>query len=106
MTDMGRVDVGTTTIYAFFRPSDISHYLDSAGATTTVTITNQATGSSGSVSNPSAQTYKTSGTYSYQLGISGATGTVTYPTSITVKNSGGTTISGWSCTSAGVVTVP
>jgi hypothetical protein len=58
------------------------------------------------VSNPSAQTYKTSGTYSYQLGISNATGTVTYPTSITVKNSGGTTISGWSCTSAGVVTVP
>ena len=103
---MGRRDVGTTTIYAFFRPTDTTHYSDSAGATTTASVTNKATGSSGSVSNPAAQTYKASGTYSYQLGISGATGTVTYPTSITVKNSGGTTISGWSCTAAGVVTVP
>ena len=93
-------------IYAFFRPTDTEHYFESVNATTTVTILNKATGRSGSVSNPSAQTYKTSGTYSYQLGISGATGTVTYPTSITVKNSDGTTISGWSCTSAGVVTVP
>ena len=70
----------------------------------TITI-NKATGSSGSVSNPASQTYKTSGTYSFQLGITGATGTVTYPTSITVKQ-GSTTITGWSCTSAGVVTVP
>jgi len=103
---MGRRDVGTTTIYAFFRPTDTSHYYDSSSVNTTASVTNRATGSSGSVSNPAAQTYKSSGTYSYQLGISGATGTVTYPTSITVKNSGGTAVSGWSCTSAGVVTVP
>ena len=105
LSSMGRKDVGTTTIYAFFRPTDTTNYSDSSVVSTTVTITNKATGSSGSVSNPAAQTYKASGTYSYQLGISGATGTVTYPTSITVKN-GSTTISGWTCTSAGVVTVP
>lgn len=65
----------------------------------------KAAGQSGSVSNPAAKTFSTS-SQTVQLGISGATGTVTYPTSITVKNSGGTSVSGWSCTSAGVVTIP
>ena len=65
----------------------------------------KAAGQSGSVSNPAAKTFSTS-SQTAQLGISGATGTVTYPTSITVKNSGGTSVSGWSCTSAGVVTIP
>ena len=65
----------------------------------------KATGQSGSVSNPAAKTFSTSN-QTAQLGISGATGTVHYPTSITVKNSSNTTITGWSCTDAGVVTIP
>jgi len=65
----------------------------------------KAAGQSGSASNPAAKKFSTS-SQTAQLGISGATGTVTYPTSITVKNSGGTSVSGWSCTSAGVVTIP
>lgn len=65
----------------------------------------KAAGSVGTVSNPAAQTYKPTGTYTFQLAMSGNTGTVTYPTSITVKK-GSTTVTGWTCTSAGVVTVP
>ena len=45
LSSMGRSDVGTTTIYAFFRPTDTTNYADSSSASTTVTITNKATGS-------------------------------------------------------------
>ena len=48
MTSMGRKDVGTTTIYAFFQPTDTTNYSNSGVASTTVTITNKA-GGSGSV---------------------------------------------------------
>ena len=53
LTSMGRKDVGTTTIYAFFRPTDTDNYNDSAQtASTTVvvskgTMTITATGYSG-----------------------------------------------------------
>ena len=53
LTSMGRKDVGTTTIYAFFRPTDTTNYNDSATtANTTVevskgTMTITATGYSG-----------------------------------------------------------
>ena len=72
--------------------------------TWTITIV-KADGNVGSVSNPASQTYKPTGTYSFQLAMTGNTGTVTYPTSITVKK-GSTTISGWTCTSTGGLTVP
>ena len=104
--NMGQKDVGSKTVYVFFRPTDTTNYNDSTKTSGKVTI-NQANGNVGTVSNPPAQNYKDGNTtnYSFQLAMSGNTGTVTYPTSITVKK-GSTTISGWSCTSAGVVTVP
>ena len=41
LTSMGRKDVGTTTIYAFFRPTDTDNYNDSAQtASTTVVVSN------------------------------------------------------------------
>ena len=43
LSQMGRSDVGTTTIYAFFRPDDTTNYNDSATtASTTVKISNKA----------------------------------------------------------------
>ena len=43
LSQMGRSSVGTTTIYAFFRPDDTTNYNDSATtATTTVKISNKA----------------------------------------------------------------
>ena len=41
LTSMGRKEVGTTTIYAFFRPTDTDNYNDSAQtASTTVVVSN------------------------------------------------------------------
>ena len=41
LTSMGRKDVGTTTIYAFFRPTDTDNYNDSAQTeSTTVVVSN------------------------------------------------------------------
>ena len=101
------IDAGNYYVYYKFT-SDSNHSNDKTYTQvgTTYRTIGKATGSSGSVSNPSSQNYKTSGTYSFQLGISGATGSVTYPTSITVKDSSNNTVSNWTCTSAGVVTVP
>ncbi len=95
------IKAGTTSI--------IASYTD-GGVTKTASVNftvKKIAGSSGTVSNPVSQVYKdgTQTNYSFQLGISGATGTVTYPTSITVKN-GSTNITGWSCNSSGVLTVP
>jgi hypothetical protein len=92
------------TIYTYFVPTDTANYNGIASGPKTLSIANAAA-NTGSVSNPSAKTFSTS-SQTAQLGITGASGSVTYPTSITVKNSGGTTISGWSCTSAGIVTIP
>ena len=69
LSSMGRTDVGTTTIHAFFRPSDTANYYDSADATTTAKVTNKATGyATASVSNKtyngSAQTIATKSTNS------------------------------------------
>ena len=95
------IKAGTTTITASYTDGGVTK-------TASVNFTvKKIAGSSGTVSNPASQVYKdgTQTPYSFQLGISGATGTVTYPTSITVKN-GSTTITGWSCNSSGVLTVP
>ena len=97
-------------VYLYFVPTDTTNYKNvgsssSPGKSKTGITYNKANGNVGTVSNPASQTYKESGTYSFQLAMSGNTGTVTYPTTITVKQ-GSTTITGWSCTTAGVVTVP
>lgn len=102
--DSGSGGGNSWTIYTYFVPTDTTNYNGRASGPKTLSVANAAA-NTGSVSNPSAKTFSTSA-QTAQLGITGASGTVTYPTSITVKNSGGTTISGWSCTSAGVITIP
>lgn len=92
MSSMGRANVGTTTIHAFFRPTDTTNYEDSGDVQTTVTITNKATGYATANTftpltyNGSAQdiaTVKTnSGDYYFGLGSS----TTTAPTSWGTKN--------------------
>lgn len=96
------IKAGQTTITASYTEG---------GVTKTASVQNftvsKIAGSSGTVSNPASQAYKdgTQTNYSFQLGITGATGTVSYPTSITVKK-GSTTVTGWTCNSSGVLTVP
>ena len=91
MSSMGRTDVGTTTIYAFFRPTDTTNYADSSVASTTASVTNKATGfatasTSDKTYNGSAQTIATkstnSGDYYFGLGSS----TTSAPTSWGTKN--------------------
>lgn len=86
MSSMGRANYGTTTIYAFFRPTDTTNYADSSVATTTVTISNRATGATGVSTSAMTITYSsTTGTRS----ASGNTGTI----SATSSNTGVATVS-------------
>ena len=93
MSSMGRTNVGTTTIHAFFRPTDTTNYYDSTDATTTASVTNRATGyvtasTSNKTYNGSAQTIATkstnSGDYYFGLGSS----TTSAPSSWGSKNTG------------------
>ena len=79
LSSMGRANVGTTTIYVFFRPTDTTNYEDSGNATTKVEITNKATGYATATTtdrtyNGSNQTIATvdtnSGDYYFGLGTS------------------------------------
>ena len=42
LTGIGQTNVGTTTIYAFFRPDDLTNYSDSAITSTTVSVSGKA----------------------------------------------------------------
>ena len=108
-TAPSKTDAGKYYLWYYVYVSDTDGY-EGTGINTvkkvgsgSVTIPKQ-TGSSGtSLINPSTTFSKSSQTV--QLGVTGATGEVTYSTSITVKK-GGKDITGWSCNSAGVVTIP
>lgn len=108
-TAPSKTDAGKYYLWYYVYVSDTDAYTGTGINTVTkvgsgsVTIPKQ-TGSSGtSLINPSTTFSKSSQTV--QLGVDGATGEVTYSTSITVKK-GGNNITGWKCTSAGVVTIP
>lgn len=105
LSSVSVTNVGSATVYAYFVPDSSCNgvYNNSGNASKTFTVS-KANAVSGSVSNPSAVIFNTSA-QTVRLGITGASGTVTYPTSITVSNGSGTA-SGWSCTNAGVVTMP
>ena len=79
LTDMGRSDVGTTTIYAFFRPTDTENYSDSPVESTTVDVLYKAT--------PTMKLNSVSKTYdgvaSYVTGSSDTPGKIYYGTSET-----------------------
>lgn len=108
-TAPSKTDAGKYYLWYYVYVSDTDAYTGTGINTVTkvgsgsVTIPKQ-TGSSGtSLINPSTTFSKSSQTV--QLGVDGATGEVTYSTSITVKK-GDNNITGWTCTSAGVVTIP
>ena len=98
--------VGTYTVSGSISVAESTNYnaVSATSRSWTVTI-NKAAGSSGTANKPST-TFSTS-SQTVQLGITGATGTVTYPTSIKIRQgSAGISNKGWSCTSAGVLTIP
>ena len=107
-TAPSKTDAGKYYLWYYVYVSDTDAYTGTGINTVTkvgsgsVTIPKQ-TGSSGTANNPSTTFSKSSQTV--QLGVDGATGEVTYSTSITVKK-GDNNITGWTCTSAGVVTIP
>jgi hypothetical protein len=95
---------GNVTVYAYFVPDSTCNdvYNNSGNYSKKMTISSVAA-NKGSVNSPSV-TFSTS-SQTTSLSVSGASGTVTYPTSITVTK-GGSNVTGWSCTSAGVLTIP
>ena len=98
--------VGKYTVSGSISVAESTNYnaVSAVSRSWTVTI-NKAAGSSGTANKPST-TFSTS-SQTVQLGIDGATGTVTYPTSIKIMQGGiGIPNKGWSCTSAGVLTIP
>jgi hypothetical protein len=107
-TNACTVDYGSSvnswTIYTYFVPTDTTNYNAVAGGPKTLSMAKAAC-NTGTVSNPSAVTYNHNSSQTVQLGITGASGTVTFPTSISVTKSN-SSVSGWTCTSAGVVTIP
>ena len=99
--------VGTYTVAGSISVAESTNYnaVSAVSRSWTVTI-NKAAGSSGTEIDPAATTFSPS-PQTVQLGIDGATGAVTYPTSITLRKGGiGISNEGWSCTSAGVLTIP
>lgn len=110
LTSMGRSDVGTTTIWAFFAPTDSANYNNSPNVSTTAKISKKATGTisygvgASSVwctSTASAAT-TTDAAKTVKVSTASATtntgGSITY--AVTVK-SGTTNITGWSVASDG-----
>ena len=71
LTSMGRTDVGTTTIHAFFRPTDTDNYSDSADATTTATVTNKATPAVPALTSGTKATYDGSPVYAKGANVAG-----------------------------------
>ena len=87
LTSMGQTNVGTTTIYAFFRPTDTNNYSDSSVVSTTAKVTNKATGyltatTTNRTYSGSAQTIATistnSGSYYFGLGSSSTSAPTTW----------------------------
>lgn len=82
LSKMGRTNVGTTTIYAFFRPTDTDNYNDSSSVSTTVKISGKADISptvtmagwtyGGTPSNPSVSGNTGNGTVTYKYKVSTA----------------------------------
>ena len=98
--------VGKYTVSGSISVAESTNYnaVSAVSRSWTVTI-NKAAGSSGTANKPST-TFSTS-SQTVQLGVTGATGKVTYPTSIKIRQGGsGISNKDWSCTSAGVLTIP
>ena len=76
LTEMGQTNVGTTTIYAFFRPTDTTNYADSDVVNTTVKVTNKATPTM--TLNGSGKTYD--GSASYIAGTASVAGKIYFGT--------------------------
>ena len=108
LSSMGRSSVGTTTIYAFFRPNDTTNYADSSVASTTVKVTNKATPTMTLAG--SNKTYN--GSASYITGTASVAGKIYYGTtsatsgmSTAVSVSANTATNLTSITNVGTLTV-
>lgn len=101
-TNPAQKNVGTLYTQAYYTAA--TNYHGSGWSETATIVISRATALTGTVNSPSV-TFSTS-SQTTSISVSGASGTVTYPTTITVKNSSNTTVTGWSCTSAGVLTIP
>ena len=97
-----RTNAGSQTVSWEFQPTDSVNYFGRNGSFTGTIA--KADAIPGTAVNPSTVTFSTS-SQTVQLGITDASGTITYPTSISVQEDYGYAVRGWTCTSAGVVTI-
>ena len=110
LTSMGRSDVGETTIWAFFAPTDSANYNNSSNVSTTVKISNKASNtvtyavqaSSVWCGTDASARSTTDASKTVTIATNSATatsGTITY--AVSVKNSSNAAVNGWSVSSNG-----